>query len=64
MIRRNRNWVILRLAHDNVWVQVTAMVAPTAKAAVLEATKGADNPYSSGTFRAIPAKAWGRQISL
>lgn len=64
MLRRNRNWVILRLAHDNVWVQVTAMVAPTARAAVLEATKGDANAYSSGRFRAIPAKAWGREISL
>ena len=62
MLRRNRNWVIFRHAHDNVWVQVTAMVAPTAKAAVLEATKGEQNPYRSGTFMVVPASVWGRQI--
>ena len=62
MIRRDRKWVILRNAHDNVWVQVTAMVAPTAKQAVNEATKGDANPYPFGTFRAVPTKAWGREI--
>lgn len=64
VLRRNQSWVILRNAHDNVWVQVTAIVAPTAYAAVLEATRGAHNPYSSGRFRAVPAKVWAKEIVL
>ena len=54
--------VVLRLAHDNVWVQVTAIYAPTRRAAVNEATKGEANPYPFGTFRAVPVGAWGRPI--
>lgn len=61
MLRRNRPWVVLRLAHDNVWVQVTAVVAPTRKAAIDIATSGPDNPYPFGTFKAIPSKAWAWQ---
>ena len=62
MIRRDRNWVILRNAHDNVWVQVTAMVAPTAKQAVDRATRGASNPYPHGRFLAVPSSVWGKQV--
>lgn len=67
MLRRDRNWVILRLAapaHDNVWVQFTAMVAPTAKAAVLKATKDGLDLYRTGTFIAIPGEVWAKQIKL
>ena len=61
MIRRNRNWVILyQLGEGNVWAQVTAISAPTRKAAVMEATKGDKNPYPAGTFKAVDAKEWGR----
>lgn len=62
MIRRNRGWVILRQEEGNLWRQVTAVVAPTRRAAVRIATNGESNPYPTGTFKAIPAKEWGHEI--
>jgi len=63
VIRRNRNWVILhQFTESNVWMQVTAISAPTRRAAVAEARKGVANPYQSGRFRAIKASEWGAPI--
>lgn len=62
MLKPNRNWVILRLepGTNNVWRQFTASYAPTRKAAIDMAT--AFGPYSEGSFKAIPAKAWGKTV--
>lgn len=67
MMRRNRNWVVLyREGGDdsNLWRQITASYAPTARAAIDQATAGDFNPYREGTFRAIPVKAWGHEITI
>lgn len=66
MIRRNRGWVILRQIEgtDDAWQQVTAIVAPTRRAAVHQATLGDHNPYPSGTFKAIPVKEWAHEIEV
>lgn len=55
-------WVLLRHESDNLWRQVTAIVAETREDAVEAATSGAENPYQDGTFLVIPAEDWAHQI--
>jgi hypothetical protein len=56
-----RNYVVLAKGDDGRWQQFTAIYARSKSEALDEAT--ATGSYTTGTFRVVTARAWGREMS-
>jgi hypothetical protein len=54
------HYVILRQQEgtNNIWAQTTAIEARSARSAIAKALEGDENPYSDGTFIAVPIRSW------
>lgn len=55
-----QGWIVLRWEGENLWRQITAIVASSRQEAVDIATS--EGSFTEGVFQAVPIEEWGHEI--